>query len=178
MRQLPQLKNLLGRGQYLTESQRACGNATLTAVSPTNASLHQTRLSFEFFPPKTDEGDKNLLEKHIPELMKLRPDFCSVTYGAGGSTREKTIGIVDRIQREHGLTAMMHLTCVNSTQAQLREVIEDARAKGILIEHKSALHAIADQLMLREVLDAEQVKRLAHGLPIEDPAPAPVVASG
>jgi methylenetetrahydrofolate reductase (NADPH) len=88
-------------------------------------------ISFEFFPPKTDEGDRNLLEKTLPALMAVRPDYCSVTYGAGGSTRDKTLTIVDRIQREHGLTAMMHLTCVNSTQAQLREVIEDARAKGI-----------------------------------------------
>ncbi len=88
-------------------------------------------ISFEFFPPKTDEGDKNLFERHIPELMKLRPDFCSVTYGAGGSTREKTIGIVDRIQREHGLTAMMHLTCVNATKAELTAVIAEARARGI-----------------------------------------------
>jgi methylenetetrahydrofolate reductase (NADPH) len=88
-------------------------------------------ISFEFFPPKTDEGDRNLLEKTLPALMAVRPDYCSVTYGAGGSTRDKTLTIVDRIQREHGLTAMMHLTCVNSTQAQLREVVEDARAKGI-----------------------------------------------
>jgi len=91
----------------------------------------QPVISFEFFPPKTDEGDKNLLERHIPELMKLRPDFCSVTYGAGGSTRDKTIGIVDRIQREHGLTAMMHLTCVNATKAELTAVIAEARARGI-----------------------------------------------
>ena len=64
-----------------------------------------------------------------------------------------------------------------SIDAEVKKLVSDAyaRAKGILIEHKSALHAIADQLMLREVLDAEQVKRLAHGLPIEDPAPAPVV---
>lgn len=94
-------------------------------------SAGQPVISFEFFPPKTDEGDKNLLEKHIPELMKLRPDFCSVTYGAGGSTREKTIGIVDRIQREHGLTAMMHLTCVNATKAELTAVIAEARTRGI-----------------------------------------------
>ena len=46
--------------------------------------------SFEFFPPKTDEGDRALLEKHIPALLAARPDYCSVTYGAGGSTREKT----------------------------------------------------------------------------------------
>ena len=88
-------------------------------------------ISFEFFPPKTDEGDKNLLEKTIPELMKLRPDFCSVTYGAGGGTRDKTIGIVDRIQRDHGLTAMMHLTCVNATKGELTSVINEARQRGI-----------------------------------------------
>ena len=88
-------------------------------------------ISFEFFPPKTDEGDKSLLDKTIPALMKLKPDYCSVTYGAGGSTREKTLSIVERIQREHGLTAMMHLTCVNSTREQLREVIEGARTAGI-----------------------------------------------
>src|SRR3954467_11704565 len=88
-------------------------------------------ISFEFFPPKTDEGDRNLLEKTIPALLQLKPDFCSVTYGAGGSTRDKTLMIVDRIQREHRLTAMSHLTCVNSTQAQLGEVIAQARALGI-----------------------------------------------
>ena len=89
-------------------------------------------ISFEFFPPKTDEGDRNLLEKHIPALMKLKPDYCSVTYGAGGSTRDKTLMIVDRIQRQHGLTAMAHLTCVNSTKEQLRETLEQARRLGIL----------------------------------------------
>src|SRR5881409_3454736 len=88
-------------------------------------------ISFEFFPPKTEEGDRNLLEKTIPALMRLKPDYCSVTYGAGGSTREKTLGIVDRIQREHGLTAMAHLTCVNSTKAQIGEVLGQARALGI-----------------------------------------------
>jgi methylenetetrahydrofolate reductase (NADPH) len=88
-------------------------------------------VSVEFFPPKTDEGDRTLLEKTIPALLALKPDYCSMTYGAGGSTREKTVGVVDRIQREHGLTAMMHLTCVSSTKAQLTEVIEDARARGI-----------------------------------------------
>jgi methylenetetrahydrofolate reductase (NADPH) len=88
-------------------------------------------ISFEFFPPKTEEGDRALLERTIPALMRLRPDYCSVTYGAGGSTREKTLGIVDQIQRKHGLTAMAHLTCVNSTKEQLREVVEQARGLGI-----------------------------------------------
>ena len=67
-------------------------------------------ISFEFFPPKTEEGDRNLLEKTIPALLTTRPDYCSVTYGAGGSTRDKTLRIVDRIQKQHGLTAVAHLT--------------------------------------------------------------------
>lgn len=89
-------------------------------------------LSFEFFPPKTAEGEEALFARTIPALLAIQPDYCSVTYGAGGSTREKTIGIVDRIQRDFRLTAMMHLTCVNSTQEQLREVVEEARSRGIL----------------------------------------------
>ncbi len=88
-------------------------------------------LSFEFFPPRTEEGDRALLEKTMPALMALKPDYCSVTYGAGGSTRDKTLDIVERIQVEHGLTAMMHLTCVNSTKEELGAVLADARARGI-----------------------------------------------
>ena len=88
-------------------------------------------ISFEFFPPKTEEGDRNLLEKTIPALKVLKPDFCSVTYGAGGSTRDKTLMIVDRIQREHGLTGMAHLTCVGSTREQIGAVLAQARGLGI-----------------------------------------------
>jgi methylenetetrahydrofolate reductase (NADPH) len=95
------------------------------------AALRQPVISFEFFPPKTDEGDRALLQKTIPALKELRPDYCSVTYGAGGSTRDKTLMIVDRIQREHHLTAMSHLTCVGSTREQLRAVLLEARALGI-----------------------------------------------
>jgi methylenetetrahydrofolate reductase (NADPH) len=85
-------------------------------------------VSFEFFPPKTDEGDRNLLERQIPALLSAKPDFCSVTYGAGGSTREKTLMIVDRIQREHKLTALAHLTCVNHTRDEVRALLEKIRA--------------------------------------------------
>ncbi len=88
-------------------------------------------ISFEFFPPKTPEGDRNLLEKTIPALLKTRPDYCSVTYGAGGSTREKTLMIVDRIQREHQLTAVAHLTCVCATKEQIAELLEQIRALGV-----------------------------------------------
>ena len=88
-------------------------------------------LSLEFFPTKTVEGERTLLEKTIPALRELHPDFCSVTYGAGGSTREKTLTIVDRIQREQGITAMAHLTCVNSTIDDTCAVLEQTRALGI-----------------------------------------------
>jgi methylenetetrahydrofolate reductase (NADPH) len=88
-------------------------------------------LSFEFFPTKTPEGERTLLEKTIPALRALRPDFCSVTYGAGGSTRGKTLAIVDRIQREQQLTTMAHLTCVNATAAETRDTLDAAQALGI-----------------------------------------------
>lgn len=87
-------------------------------------------ISFEFFPPKTEEGDRALLERQIPALMATRPDFCSVTYGAGGSTREKTLTIVDRIQREHHLPALAHLTCVNHTREEVGALLEKIRALG------------------------------------------------
>lgn len=88
-------------------------------------------ISFEFFPTRTPEGERTLLDKTIPALGRLKPDFCSVTYGAGGSTRDTTLGIVDRIQREQGLTAMAHMTCVNATQADTQSVLAQARAMGI-----------------------------------------------
>src|SRR4029450_13145509 len=81
-------------------------------------------ISFEFFPPKTDEGDRTLLEKTLPALLQTKPDYCSGTYGAGGSTRDKTLMIVDRIQTEHRFTAVAHLTCVNSTQDQIRDLLK------------------------------------------------------
>ena len=84
-------------------------------------------ISFEFVPPTTEEGDRNLLDKAIPALLQTRPDYCSVTYGAGGSTREKTLMIVDRIQREHRLTALAHLTCVNHTRAEVGALLEKIR---------------------------------------------------
>jgi len=88
-------------------------------------------ISFEFFPPKTAEGDRNLLEKTIPALMRTRPDYCSVTYGAGGSTRDKTLAIVDAIQRQHHLTAVAHLTCVNSTREQVGALLDQIQALGV-----------------------------------------------
>ena len=88
-------------------------------------------ISFEFFPPKTDEGDRNLLEKTIPALLQTKPDYCSVTYGAGGSTRDKTLMIVDRIHGQHGLTAVAHLTCVSATQEEIRDLLTRIRALNL-----------------------------------------------
>lgn len=87
-------------------------------------------ISLEFFPPKTDDGDRALLEKTIPALKAISPDYCSVTYGAGGSTRDKTLMIVDRIQRQHGLTALAHLTCVNHTREEVRTLLARIRDCG------------------------------------------------
>ena len=88
-------------------------------------------ISFEFFPTRTPEGERTLLDKTIPALGRLRPDFCSVTYGAGGSTREKTLTIVDRIQRDQGLPAMAHMTCVNATREDTASVLAQAQQLGI-----------------------------------------------
>jgi methylenetetrahydrofolate reductase (NADPH) len=88
-------------------------------------------ISFEFFPPKTEEGERQFLEKTVPALARLRPDYCSVTYGAGGSTRDKTLMIVERIQRAHGLPALAHLTCVGSTQEEIGSIAAQARSLGV-----------------------------------------------
>jgi methylenetetrahydrofolate reductase (NADH) len=86
--------------------------------------------SFEFFPPKTEQGERNLYAA-LGELRTLEPSFVSVTYGAGGSTRSKTIEIVKRIREDFGLEAMAHFTCVGATVEQLRDTLEEMRRAGI-----------------------------------------------
>jgi methylenetetrahydrofolate reductase (NADPH) len=86
--------------------------------------------SFEFFPPKNDEAAAQL-ERTIAELSALQPSFVTVTYGAGGSTREKTLDIVTRIKRDTGIEAMAHLTCVGSTREELREVLSRLIESGV-----------------------------------------------
>jgi methylenetetrahydrofolate reductase (NADPH) len=86
--------------------------------------------SFEFFPPKTEQGEQNLYAA-LAELRTLEPAFVSVTYGAGGSTREKTIAIVKRIKEEYGLEAMAHFTCVSASVPELRATLDEMRAAGI-----------------------------------------------
>src|SRR3712207_1837485 len=86
--------------------------------------------SFEFFPPKTEEGERNLWSA-LEELKRDEPAFVSVTYGAGGSTRDRTIGIVKRIKREIGLEAMAHFTCVGATTDELRGALNEMREAGV-----------------------------------------------
>ncbi len=91
---------------------------------------HPTTFSFEFFPPKTDAASVELFE-HIAALQPLQPSFVSVTYGAGGSTRERTHDLIVRIQRETDLTAVSHLTCVCHTVEQLVAIFDRYAASGI-----------------------------------------------
>jgi len=86
--------------------------------------------SFEFFPPKTAEGEKNLYET-IKNLRHLEPAWVSVTYGAGGSTREKTIDLVIRIKHELGIEPMAHLTCVNSQEDEIKGILTKLSKNGI-----------------------------------------------
>ena len=87
-------------------------------------------LSFEFFPPKS-ERSMFTLEDTIESLAQLGPDYVSVTYGAGGSTRSKTREIVEHIQAKTGITAMAHLTCVNATRQELQALLDEYAAAGI-----------------------------------------------
>src|SRR3954451_20075916 len=86
--------------------------------------------SFEFFPLKTPEGEENLY-RALAELRPLDPAYVSVTYGAGGSTRGKTLEIVRRIKEEFGLEAMAHFTCVGATTEELRSTLDEMRDAGI-----------------------------------------------
>ena len=97
--------------------------ADLLAAGPT--------LSFEFFPPKTDQAERQL-EKTIHELAPLQPSFVSVTYGAGGSTRDRTRDIVVQVTREQDFPAMAHLTCVGHSRDEIRALLDEYRDNDVL----------------------------------------------
>ena len=90
----------------------------------------QPCFSFEFFPPRTSEGAEQLY-KAMVDLVTLRPSYVSVTYGAGGSTRELTHGLIIRIQQHTGLTVVSHMTCVGSTREEIAEILRDYQEHGI-----------------------------------------------
>jgi methylenetetrahydrofolate reductase (NADPH) len=91
---------------------------------------HETTFSFEFFPPKTDEAWEELFVT-ISRLQSLQPSFVSVTYGAGGSTRERTHDLIVRIHRETNLTAVSHLTCVCHSLPEMEAILDRYATSGI-----------------------------------------------
>ncbi|HTX30329.1 MAG TPA: methylenetetrahydrofolate reductase [NAD(P)H] [Solirubrobacteraceae bacterium] len=86
--------------------------------------------SFEFFPPKTDDGWRNLREA-LEALVALEPDFASVTYGAGGSSRDRTLEVTKWLKQGLGIEAMAHLSCVGASQDELRQILDGIEAAGI-----------------------------------------------
>lgn len=86
--------------------------------------------SFEFFPPKDDDGSRRLFET-IEALQPLRPAFVSITYGAGGSSRARTVALAKEIQQQIGLTVVAHVTCVGASRSELRALFDDLARAGI-----------------------------------------------
>ncbi len=87
-------------------------------------------LSFELFPPKTEKGDAALY-RHVEVLLKFAPDFFTCTYGAGGSTQQKTLQILDHVKRSFNVPVVSHLTCVGSSVDQLREYLQQAKSQSV-----------------------------------------------
>lgn len=87
-------------------------------------------LSFELFPPKTASGEAELFQ-HLVELMSFEPSYVTCTYGAGGSTRQKTLDIVDRVHQQFGCPVASHLTCVGGTVDDLRAYLREAGVRGV-----------------------------------------------
>ena len=94
------------------------------------AARERPLFSFEFFPPKSPAGEENL-QTALRELQPLAPDYVSVTYGAGGTTRETTIEIVSSLKADFGIEAMAHFTCVNATRDELRVTLDRMRDAGV-----------------------------------------------
>lgn len=104
-------------------------------------------LSFEVFPPKADLDFESVRQAAF-QVAKLGPDYMSVTYGAGGSTRDNTLALAEDIQKEYGVTAIAHLTCVGATKDSIQEALRDMRHSGI--ENILALRGDRPQWMEQE----------------------------
>lgn len=87
--------------------------------------------SFEIFPPKTPEGDIKLIHETLKELSLLKPDFVSCTYGAAGGNKDKTLALVEHIQKAYNIPSMAHLTCISHSKDEIHEIVKKAKVKGI-----------------------------------------------
>jgi methylenetetrahydrofolate reductase (NADPH) len=94
------------------------------------AQAQEPVFSFEFFPPKTDDGER-VLGLALESLRQLEPDFVSVTYGSGGSTRDRTVKLTRWINQELGIETMAHLTCVGASQDELQAILRETAAAGV-----------------------------------------------
>lgn len=117
-------------------------------------------ISFEVFPPKNKEGDISSIYQTIDELAKLQPDFISVTYGAGGSTKGKTVEIASTIKKKYGIEAVAHLTCISSTKQEILNICQ--QLKDNHIENILALRGDYPQngLFTKEKLEFHYAKEL------------------
>jgi methylenetetrahydrofolate reductase (NADPH) len=88
-------------------------------------------LSFEFFPPKNAEAEADLFDRTMPALKELGADFFSVTFGAGGGTRDATLRISEQIRRRYGIESVCHLTCTGSTREQIAAILDEAKSLGL-----------------------------------------------
>jgi methylenetetrahydrofolate reductase (NADPH) len=117
-------------GMALGRPSRIPRAENLTRSIPEMLADDSVSVSFEFFPPKDDASEAQLWDA-IRRIEQVRPSFVSVTYGAGGSTQDRTVRVTERIARETTLTPLAHLTCVNASVAQLRQVIGQYAAAGV-----------------------------------------------
>lgn len=92
---------------------------------------NKATISFEIFPPKNKEGDISSIYHTIDELAKLNPDFISVTYGAGGSTKGKTVEIASKIKNEYHIESVAHLTCISSTKEEVLDICQQLKANNV-----------------------------------------------
>ena len=92
---------------------------------------NKATISFEVFPPKNKEGDISSIYRTIDELAKLNPDFISVTYGAGGSTKGKTVEIASKIKNDYHIESVAHLTCISSTKEEVLAMCQQLKDNNI-----------------------------------------------
>mgnify|MGYP001077620150 CR=1 FL=1 len=111
--------------------------------------------SVEFFPPKTLKGEAALY-RTVDDLRRYAPSYVSVTWGAGGATRGKTVEWAERIKKEHGVESMAHLTCVGATRAELEEILRELDDHGI--------RSLRDETIAFQVKPGEIRQRRGDGI--------------